>query len=140
MNKKEEKHITKTLASCTPIEFLKQTNRVRKSVEKWLTATDIMNIRRRLPELPENISEDDRKKAVAEQVSNNLSAILDAILDDHPDETLALLAMLCFIEPEDANDYPVEDYLNALAQLLGNTAVINFFTSLATWGQIGIQR
>lgn len=36
----------KNLANCTPSEFLKQTNKIKKSVEKWLKATDIMEIRK----------------------------------------------------------------------------------------------
>ncbi len=39
----------KTLSNCKPSEFLKQTNRIRKAVERWLTDTDIANIRKRQP-------------------------------------------------------------------------------------------
>ena len=41
--------LEKNLANCTPKEFLVQTNRLRKSAEKWLKATDIMNIRKNIP-------------------------------------------------------------------------------------------
>ena len=135
---KKEQHITKNLANCKPREFLKQTNRVRKSAEKWLTATDIMNIRKKLPVLPDDISDDDRQAAMMEQMKKNTSAILDAILDEHPDETLDLLALMCFVEPEDADDYPIGEYLNSLAELLGNASVLHFFTSLAQLGRSGI--
>ena len=37
----------KTLATCNPYEFLAQTNRIKESVEKWLTVTDVLNIRKR---------------------------------------------------------------------------------------------
>jgi hypothetical protein len=39
----------KNLANCKPSEFLSQTNKIRKSVEKWLKLTDIINIRKRIP-------------------------------------------------------------------------------------------
>jgi len=138
----------KSLAKCTPREFLKQTNKIRKSVEKWLTATDIMNIRKTLPEL-EKIDDDAdeettrkiaRRNAAKrrEQSRKNLSRILDAIMDEHPDETLDLLAMVCFVEPEDVDNHPVDEYLAAISEMLDNEAVMSFFTSLAKWGQMNI--
>ena len=53
----------KNLANCKPSEFLVQTNKIRKSVEKWLTVTDIMNIRRTQPELAEGMSREERQAA-----------------------------------------------------------------------------
>ena len=53
----------KTLATCKPTEFVRQTNRIKKSVEKWLTDTDILNIRKRLPALeliPKDAPEEER--------------------------------------------------------------------------------
>lgn len=136
----------KTLATCKPSEFLRQTNRVKKSVEKWLTDTDILNIRKRIPQI-EFISKDmpeeqkvailDRnKKAREEQVRKNMSDIFDAILEEHPDETLEVLALCCFIEPEDADNHTVTEYLAAFNSLINDKAVIDFFTSLALLGQM----
>lgn len=132
----------KNIANCTPLEFLKQTNRIKKSVEKWLTLTDIMNIRKRIPvfELAPQTATDEEKRMIfeknrqkrMEQAKANLSAILDAVLEDHPNETLEILALCCFIEPEEANEHSVEEYLNAFSELIGNKAVLNFFTSLAS--------
>lgn len=125
----------KNLANCKPSEFLKQTNRIRKSVEKWLTETDIMNIRKRMPELPDIVSPEARQEAMAEQARKNLSAILDAALEAHPDETLELLALMCFVEPENVDGYPIADYLGAFGELISNRPVLDFFTSLARLAQ-----
>lgn len=132
----------KTLATCKPSEFLKQTNRIKKAVEKWLTDTDIMNIRKRLAPLemiPQDASDEDRraiftrnKKATEEQAKKNLSAMLDAILEEHPEETLEVLALCCFVEPEDADNYTVGHYLTAFNSLINDRAVIDFFISLAS--------
>lgn len=122
----------KNLANCKPSEFLAQTNKIRKAVSKWLTVTDIMNIRKNMPELPEEISEEDRKKAMAEQAKENLSAMLDAILDEHPEETLELIALLCFVEPEDVDKHPVGEYITAINELLNDQTTISFFTSLTS--------
>jgi hypothetical protein len=125
----------KNLANCKPSEFLVQTNRIRKSAENWLTVTDIMNIRRNQPELKEGMTKEERQKAMQEQVKKNLSKMFDAMLEAHAKETLELLALLCFVEPENVDDYPISDYLEAVNELLNDKAVLGFFTSLVKLGQ-----
>ena len=120
----------KNLANCKPTEFFIQTNKIRKSVQNWLTATDVANIRKRMPIIKDNATDEEKKKALEEQATENFKAILDAILDEHPMETLELLALLCFVEPENVDDYTVEEYLEAIRELITNQTVINFFTSL----------
>ncbi|MBP5475125.1 MAG: hypothetical protein J6X83_02540 [Methanomicrobium sp.] len=136
----------KNLANCKPSEFLKQTSLIRKSVARWLDITEILKIRKRLPQLTPvtgDMTADEKMKVVAEnkrksdeQMQKNAMAILEAILDDHPDETLELLALLCFIDPEDVDNYSVEEYLTAFSELISNQAVINFFISLARLGNL----
>ena len=120
----------KNLANCKPSEFLRQTNLIRKSVSKWLTDTDIMNIRKRMPELPEEATEEEKKEANLEQAKKNLNAIFDAVLDEHPDETLEVLALLCFVEPSHVDDYEVTEYFESFNELINNKAVLSFFLSL----------
>jgi len=122
----------KNLANCTPTEFFKQTNLIRKSVSKWLTDTDIVNIRKRIPALPEDISLEERTKAMEKQANENFTAILDAIMEEHPDETLELLALVCFVDPKDIDKHPMSEYMGAIAELLSNVDVLNFFTSLTS--------
>ena len=134
----------KTLVTCKPSEFLRQTNRIKKAVEKWLKDTDIMNIRKRLPSLEVvamNAADEERREIAArnkilseEQAKKNISAMLDAILEEHPQETLELLGLCCFIEPADVDNYKVTDYLNAFNSIINDKAVIDFFISLASLG------
>ena len=131
----------KNLATCKPSEFLKQTNRIRKSAEHWLKVTDIMNIRKRMPkgmpELSPTLSQEEteavkakRDEMMAAQIQENFSAILDALLDEHPEETLELLALSCFVEPENVDNYTVSEYLISITELLNDKAVRDFFTFL----------
>lgn len=139
----------KTLASCKPSEFLRQTNLIRKSVEKWLTDTDIMNIRKRMPhrELygidtpPEERAaiEERNKKALEEQMKKNLSAMLDAILEEHADETIELLALCCFIDPQDVDNHTISEYLQAFNEIINDESVVGFFTSLVQLVQTGMR-
>lgn len=134
----------KNLATCKPTEFLKQSNRIKKSVEKWLTETDIMTIRKRMPDLINiegGMTQDEIDKVQAEnksridkQARENLSEILDAIMDKHPNETLELLSLLCFVEPKNVDDHPMCEYLDAILEMITNDTVINFFSSLQRLG------
>lgn len=120
----------KNLANCKPSEFLKQTNVIRKSVSKWLTDTDILNIRKRMPQLEDDLTDEEREKAAYEQAKKNLGLMLDAILDEHPDETLELLALLCFIDPKDVDNHEMWEYMDAFTEMIDNRSVWGFFTSL----------
>lgn len=144
-----EKH--KNLATCTPREFLRQTNRIRKSAERWMDMTDIINIRSRKVEglqvVPsaeeadaETIARIRKENAlrIAEQQKRNLDEILDKALDEHPDETLELLALACFVEPEHVDDYKVSFYLSNIAEIFTDKDVLGFFTSLVQLEQTGI--
>jgi len=139
----------KNLATCKPSEFLKQTNRVRKSVENWLNKTNIMEIRSRkvegLETVPENASEDEAyeiRKRNAEKITaqqrKNLNDILTAAMEEYPDETLELLALICFVEPENVDDHSIAFYLNNLTDIISDKDVLGFFTSLAQLGQTDI--
>ena len=76
--------MAKNLANCTPKEFMVQTRLIKKSVERWLTETDIMNIRKNMPELPEDIDEEAKQKKLKEQSAQNLSAMFDASFGIYP--------------------------------------------------------
>lgn len=131
---------TKTLANCKPTEFLKQTNKIRKSVEKWLKVTEIMNIRKGAPvlkKITDEMTEEERKATFNEnqEISrafafDKLSTMLDAIMEEHPDETIELLALMCFIEPQDADNHPISEYLSAFTEIISDKTVLDFLSSL----------
>lgn len=138
----------KNLATCKPTEFVKQTVKIKKSVQNWLKITDIMNIMREKPNLTkitDEMSESERQeifdknKEISEELARKkISNAFDAALENHPDETLELLALLCFVEPTEIDNYPIDEYFTALNEMLNNTNVISFFTSLIRLGQMPI--
>lgn len=139
----------KNLVTCKPTEFLKQTSRIRKSAEKWMKVTGIMDIRARKPEglrtISKNMSDDERaeaiaenKRLIAEQSRKNLNDIITSAIDEYPDETLEILALACFVEPEHVNDHKVSFYLANLSDILADEDVLSFFTSLARLEGTGI--
>lgn len=130
----------KNLTNCSPREFMRQTAKIRHAVSSWLKMTDVLNIRKRLPERP-NIPKDmpaEEKTAklrewneqVAEQAKANINDMLDAIMDKYPDETVDLLAMCCFVEPESVDDHTISEYLGAIADMMEDENILRFFTSL----------
>lgn len=138
----------KNLTNCTPVEFLKQTNRIRHSVEKWLKVTDIMNIKNSLPnfvEINDDMSEEERKEKadinkelVREQNRKNISDILDKCLDEHAEETLEMMALMCFVEPEHINEHSAMEYLKEVTEMISNKDVLDFFSSLIRLGQTNL--
>lgn len=124
----------KTLASCDPVEFMVQTNKIRKAAEKWLTLTKIRDIRRRIPKVKPNADAENRR-ALREQVEKNISAIFDVVLEDHPQETAELLGLMCFIEPEDLKNHTMTELFGAFNELMRSPEVLDFFTSLMQLGK-----
>ena len=129
-----EKERTKSLANCKPSEFLKQTNAIRHYVEKWLKDIKFADIRKRLPAIPEGATEEEKKELIAAQSRKNFSEMLDSALEQHPEETLGVLALCCFIPVEQADEQPMEFYVDAIADLMESEAVMRFFTSLVKLG------
>lgn len=138
----------KNLVTCTPTEFLRQTNRIRKAAEKWIKDTGIVEIRKRkaaIEVVPTDASAEEKaevikrnQEKIALLAKENTRLILDNIMDKYPDETLELLALACFVEPEHVDDYKVSFYLRNLSDIISDEDVITFFTSLASLGQTGI--
>ena len=146
----------KNLATCSPREFMVQTNLIRRSVEKWLKVTDIMNIRKRMPELPdlptlpetvkgsekEKILEErervkkERDELIKQQMLDNAFAMIDAAFEDHPDETLEILALTCFVPVSEVNDHQMRFYMKSIRELIEDEEVVAFFISLVHLGQI----
>ena len=120
----------KNLANCTPIEFLTQTNKIRKSVASWLSMTKVLDIRNNMPDIPPEATPAERKALADAQARKNLSDMLDAALDEHPAETAELLGLLCFIEPKDLDKCKMSDLLGSFNEILNSEEVISFFTSL----------
>lgn len=125
----------KTLANCSPREFLAQTNKIRKSVEKWLDDTRIMEIRKKKPVLAENATDEEKAATTSAQIRSNLSEMLDAMLDEHPDETAEILGLLCFIEPSELDNFNMIQLMGAFTEIVNCPEIIGFFTSFMQLGQ-----
>lgn len=123
--------MAKNLTNCNLKEFMTQTRLIKHHVEKWLTDTDIMNIRKNLPDIPDDASDEERKKLLTDQGMKNASAIFDSIFDEHPDETITLIALLCFVPLSEIDEHPMTYYMESITEMLNDKTVWDFFISLA---------
>lgn len=130
----------KNLATCKPTEFVKQTVRIKKAAANWLKVTDIMNIMKKKPELTkltdtmtadERQAAFDKNKEISDELAREkISKAFDAMMENHPSETLEVLALSCFVEPENIDNYTIDKYFSAWNEMLNNDSVISFFISL----------
>lgn len=138
----------KTLANCLPSEFLAQTFMIAEKAEKWLNDIDIKGILSRkteIKEFPQDASEEEKeairtqnREAIRAQTRKNLMDALRAAMVTHSKETVEILALCCFIEPKDAENYKPSYYMAAFTSLISDKDVIDFFVSLAQLGQMNI--
>lgn len=138
----------KNLANCKPSEFFKQTLLIKRNVEKWLTSEDVAEIRKRVPDLEkvtDNMTPAEKgdilvrnEVKMKEQAMKNFMDILEVMLDKKYEETLAVLALCCFVDPKDVDDFTIDEYLGAMADLFESPNVLRFFGSLARLGQTNI--
>ena len=126
----------KTIANCSPREFRVQTNKIRKAVANWLTLTNIMEIRKRVPKFTEGMDDAAKRDAARKMAKENISAMLESAMGEHPNETAELLGMLCFIEPEDLDNHTMIEILTPVTEMISNPEVIDFFISLARLDRI----
>lgn len=128
----------KNLANCKPSEFLRQTNKIRKAVSKWLEITDLLNIRKTQPTIPKDATEKEKEEANRNHLKKKANLMMESIMEEHPDETLELLALLCFVEPENVDDHEISEYLESFNELINNKAVVDFFISLVRLATVDI--
>lgn len=131
----------KNLATCKPSEFVAQTAKIKNAVANWMDVIDLMAIRAKQPQYevlpldatPEQRAEIIKKNAELQkkQTMANLNKILDNMLAEHPQETLEVLALCCFVEPEHVDDYTIDEYFECIMDMMQNKSVMNFFSFLA---------
>lgn len=124
----------KTLANCTPVEFLRQTNKIRHAAASFVRETGVLELRKRLPELTGKETEDEKKTALDKQARQNLSDMADCLMDANAEKTAELLGMLCFMEPAELEKAKGIDFLTPAIEFLNSRPVMDFLLSLARLG------
>ena len=138
----------KNLATCSEIEFLVQCNKIRKQTADWLKLCDFSNIRKNVPALQtidDTLSDEEKAKVKAEndakvkaQVKVNISEMLDAALEKNAAKTAELLALFCFVSPDEVHNGTVKMpfLLRNFFQMVQDDDVLGFFSDLINSGLI----
>lgn len=131
----------KNLATCKPSEFVAQTAKIKNAVANWVEVIELMTIRANQPQyepIPLEATVEEKARITTKNAElrqkkamENLSKILDKMLVEHPTETLNVLALCCFVEPEHVDDFTMDEYLECIMDMMQNKSVLNFFSLLA---------
>lgn len=120
----------KTLTNCKPREFMRQLARIKTAGETWLDMTRLLELRRRMPPRKDYADDEERRQAIMDQWRANIKSMVDALLVEHPDETIELLGLLCFIEPEELDEHPMSELYAGLMAVLKDDNLLDLFTSM----------
>lgn len=127
----QDKPRMKTLANCSPVEFLRQTNKIRHAAAAFMQETGVLELRKRRPELTGKETDAEKKAALDKQARKNLSDMADLLMDTNAEKTAELLGMLCFMEPEEVAKAKGIDFMTPAIEFLNTKPVIDFLLSLA---------
>lgn len=125
----------KTLANCTPVEFLRQTNKIRRECSELLKKSGVLEIRKRQPEFTGSETEEERKEKTMAQAKENLDAMLDVLLDTDAEGTAHLLRLMCIFEPGEEDNLTGMDLMEVGLEVLSSKTAVNFFMFLMKSGQ-----
>lgn len=122
----------KTLANCTPAEFLSQGYKVIGAAKELLNDTKVLDIRKNLPDLTGEETPDEKNEKMRAQSKKNINDMLAVLMEKHPEKTAEVLGLVCFIDPEDLKNHKGIEFLAAAFEVLTSREVLDFFSSLTS--------
>lgn len=123
----------KTIANLSGVEFLRAVNRTRHAVERLMNVTDVLSVWKKNPKFSGKETAEERHEIARNQVKQNLSEMLDVLLEKHPEETYACIMALCVKEEGEPEPDGIELVMAAL-NLISDKRVLDFFLQLGKSG------
>ena len=128
----------KTIANLNGVEFLRAINKARHAVEKLLSVTGVLNIRKNVPNFTGNETPEEKAEMERAQVKKNLNDMLDSLLETHPEETYECIMALCVRDEGEPEPDGIE-LLMAAFSLIGDKRVLDFLSQLGKSGLLGTE-
>lgn len=128
----------KTIANLKGVEFLRAINNARYAVEKLLSVTEVMKIRKNVPHFTGNETPEEKAEMERAQVKKNLNDMLDSLLETHPEETYECIMALCVRDEGEPEPDGIE-LLMAAFSLIGDKRVLDFLSQLGKSGLLGTE-
>lgn len=125
----------KKITELDGVELLHQMNKTRKVVAACLAETGIMEIRKRVPNFTGKETKLQKAEMLNRQARENINAMLDALLEEHPETTLRLFDSL-FVYEENEDHLNGIAFISAAMQELTSEEVMRFFTSCLSLANI----
>ena len=126
----------RTIANLTGPEFLRAINNTRHAVEKLLSVTGVLKIRKNVPTFTGKETAEERKELERAQVKKNLNDMLDSLLETHPKETYECIMALC-VRDEDEKEPDGIDLIMAALSLISDKRILDFLLQLGKSGLLG---
>ena len=126
----------RTIANLTGPEFLRAINRTRHAVEKLMTTTGVLKIRKNIPHFTGKETPEERKEMERAQVKKNLNDMLDSLLETHPEETYECIMALCVRDEGEPEPDGIELVMAAFS-LISDKRVLDFLSQLGKSGLLG---
>ena len=123
----------KTIANLNGVEFLRAINRTRHAVEKLMKVTDVLGIWKKMPTFTGEETEEEKHKMARAQIKKNLNDILDALLENHPEETFECIMALCVRDEGEPEPDGIELVMAAF-NLISDQRVMDFLLQLGKSG------
>ena len=128
----------KTIANLNGVEFLRAINRTRHAVEKLLSVTGVLKIRKNIPNFTGNETPEEKAEMERAQVKKNLNDMLDSLLETHPEETYECILALCVRDEGEPEPDGIELIMAAFS-LIGDKRVLDFLSQLGKSGLFGTE-
>lgn len=123
----------KTIANMQGAEFLRQCNKIRHAAADLMQDTRVLEIRKRMPAFTGKENSELRRAMIEKQSKQNISDMLDELLDTHADEMYSVLKLMCVLEPgEEPTGF---DMAMAGLEIITTPKVMDFLSSLARLAQ-----
>ena len=120
----------KTIANCTPSEFLKQSWAIYEKLRDLFDKAKVAEIRKMMPKFNGKETDEEKAAKLKEQGKENLVKILQKMLDEYPVETAKVLGLMCFIPEDEIDQHTGIELLLPAIEILNNEQVVSFFSSL----------
>ena len=125
----------KTIAKLNATDFLRRCNKIRYAAYDLVKDTGVMKIRERMPEFTGKETKEEREAMLEVQARKNVSDMLDALLDEHAEQTVEVLKLMCVPEEwEDIDTMDGIDVATAGLEIISAPKVMDFFVSLVRSG------
>lgn len=125
---------TNNMANCPQSKFMKHAYTLRADVEEFVKLTGIAKIRAEKPDLSDDMTEEEKKKAITAHIHQKWDRILAACFGDNAEKSYEIMGKMCFTDTETIKALKPYELNNLALLLLSNERIIDFFTSLKIWG------